>query len=540
MPTVNYTQGQTWQMGVAVDVKNRRFAKGTRYSNDIRNSISTGYLDSFDALCETPYYYLDDLLQFGDKLSVSTLGESITGAFYTDTFELESTNTIRSAAPVSGSIYPRQSDHTHNFPASSPFTAYGTGRAAGWYMTSGYDYCGTEGIRRGLVQRGNNGRSAKNAIVTRVENISGLGTYVSTLKVTLAEGEYLLGLYKDNAGGYEARNTTRSTNDAGYINLVDSRDGSGFGYCRVQGQSTWTVNDAVSGYCHIGALHIGGYRKPFAQKITVPASRTCVFSQPLVSSGMDAVMRSTTDTGWKYSELVKNAYYRLCLTYRIQREKSTTTITNCYVSGGLNIGNHAAAIDQNFGTITPTFIIGDTGWQHWISDPLRISEWETRQTGVAPMLNLRLTFAGTDRLNFYFDNIVLEHAGNLTYPTDGCLDFARYNVWPAGNSITWDLQEVADRRADSADGTSDLVDATGSKYDKRYVIKATFENVSQEFWDDLDRLMDWQRKGHLITLHPALNDLPAVLVGEIEIDQVQKNFWDLRKRSFALTFIEIV
>ena len=52
------------------------------------------------------------------------------------------------------------------------------------------------------------------------------------------------------------------------------------------------------------------------------------------------------------------------------------------------------------------------------------------------------------------------------------------------------------------------------------------------------KLLRWQRKGNLLTLHTGLDNIPPVLYGHMVIDKRVKDMCFDSYSSFAFTFIE--
>ena len=89
-----------------------------------------------------------------------------------------------------------------------------------------------------------------------------------------------------------------------------------------------------------------------------------------------------------------------------------------------------------------------------------------------------------------------------------------------------------------ADGSTRMIDPTGSSKKFLHTIQAEFVNASQTVFNQFQELMRWQDLGYRLTLHPFLPNVPHCLVGQFTIGNVDKSFWDLTKFSFGVTFTE--
>ncbi|MFV2014201.1 MAG: hypothetical protein ACC656_02135, partial [Candidatus Heimdallarchaeota archaeon] len=131
-----------------------------------------------------------------------------------------------------------------------------------------------------------------------------------------------------------------------------------------------------------------------------------------------------------------------------------------------------------------------------------------------------------DKFKFYIDDVYAEHAGGVNYAaTDGSLDFGRYQVYPITDSLKIDYTTRTGSR--SLYGKKD-----------KLMIKTNLEFMSQDFWDQLDILLNWQYKGYSLNLHVNINDLPYSIVGKMTLKNIVKDTWDLSRRSCQFEFLE--
>jgi len=532
MASITYQQGNPWQMAIAVDLRDRRFSTGTRFVSTIAAVITGDNVDK--AILNTENnFWLDDIVQFGDKVRLGPNTDN------NDTEELEilASHTNKEGAATTGIVYLKYSDTTLDYEVSDPYTLFGQGKAEAWFPYGVVLKC--EGIKSGIIQLGYRGRKTiTNNTVSSVETIG--SSYFAIVNVTLGSGEYLLGSWKD--GSYYARNITLSENAIEPFNIIDMST-SGIGKIRFKTTSLWSVGNNVTVNALIGTTHLGGYRKSYAQRLSMQygpygSPNQGQFIQFLLEAGQDAAAKATLVSPWKYSTLVTNAYYRVGIIYRAIFTSNKVDPATTYIFPYIDPGAYSWSEVITFSALTlVTTGTRDTGWVKYLSSPVNL-----RTSGIKhlpPSIKIT-TNVGTlsgqtptvdDRLILYLDDIILEHSAGLSYPSDGCVDFGRYNVWPDMGSVSWSVVE----ETSSKEVISSLSD---SKADYRYVIKASFSYVSQEFWNDMLKLLTWQSKGFLLTLHPYIDDVPPILVGKLSIVNIKKNFWDLTKRSFELTFTE--
>ena len=136
------------------------------------------------------------------------------------------------------------------------------------------------------------------------------------------------------------------------------------------------------------------------------------------------------------------------------------------------------------------------------------------------------------------DNVYLEHQGDLGEAED-TLGYITLNSRPELGTVNYRiLSNPGEKEITMSDNTQYRVDVSGTGDRLRYSLSASFVNISQDDWEKIQGLLRWQRNGYMLTLHPYLDDLPNVLVGYLNIKSIQKNFWDLSRRSFQFEFKE--
>lgn len=142
--------------------------------------------------------------------------------------------------------------------------------------------------------------------------------------------------------------------------------------------------------------------------------------------------------------------------------------------------------------------------------------------------------AGESVVNFFTDCWYLQHAKGSSGQANGYYEFSE--IPDAGIRILREEGKIKRRLPSGALRQYDL-----SGFGERSVrmgIRATFSNVSQTFWDQLQIFQKWQDRGNLLNLFPFMDDLPPFLQGMMEIKEWGKSHWDLGRRTFDLVFWE--
>ena len=130
-----------------------------------------------------------------------------------------------------------------------------------------------------------------------------------------------------------------------------------------------------------------------------------------------------------------------------------------------------------------------------------------------------------------YDDVRLQQTNNGYYT---------FTEYPIRSSLAID-EIYPETKVSLADGSAKIFHTT-SEGDKgvRYRIRCRFENVPSTMWDKLMVLLNWQRKGNMLNLHPMYDDLPSVMTGRMRLSNITKTYWDLSYRSFNFEFEELL
>lgn len=509
-------QGSSWELAVAVSLKNPKFEIGTNFNAAIQETVGTSTL--WIKIDRTSYPQSEHVLQYNDQL---LLGPSSVEVDKSETETAQVSGFEPWNASI-GKIHLRNKEGlTYQYNAGDPLTFYGNGIAGGWFVpTAMKDYVLSEGIKMGLVSRhvlGSYLNSGSNPPPIGYYNFQQNGS-LPYLTFKKADGVDDYGFFIDWISDYQEY----------LINPLDSND---LGHFAVK---NGYVNDSLTKYILYGDYHKGGWRKDFAQRLKLQLKQGMpsgyIFQQNLVRSGNENRRERTL--------LVPYQYYRMGAKIFCDTTYHGTEFE--FVEDGvydislqvLPMSSLRSGVSgvQYLSTDLPGYA-ADT-WIDWTSS---IQLLKSGMSNIEdPFIALKFTNAGIPGaggihhgdLIMYLDNMWLEHAGGVNYAsTDGCLKFSRYSVWPEHESIKIEKRE--------RDGIYHLF---GKKY--RHFITCKFNYVSQEFWDQFEILMSWQERGYSLNLHSYINDLPTVMTGKMFIKDYSKDSWDLGLRTFTVEFLE--
>jgi len=280
---------------------------------------------------------------------------------------------------------------------------------------------------------------------------------------------------------------------------------------------------------------------------------TGIFYQPLTRSIQN-------DNDGRYSKLTSGTNYRMGITYRgnmtnrssmealsysyaffqwspgISGSGDTNTYTDFYMSTD-KLLDGTDANKKAINTYTTKMVSGNvesanidltSGVNYQAMGVVQISK---NTTG-----NSSARYSGVEQMMF-IDNMWLEHEGDVSNasgqgyciidqnPEQGTLQVNRF-------------QASKPTKITLSDGSRRTMDITGSNQRFLHEIQCEFLYLPQKEYDKLQDLLRWQDLGHKLTLHPHLPQVPHCLVGEMEITNVRKSFWDLSRFSISFRFTE--
>jgi hypothetical protein len=137
----------------------------------------------------------------------------------------------------------------------------------------------------------------------------------------------------------------------------------------------------------------------------------------------------------------------------------------------------------------------------------------------------------------YIDQIFLEHAKGTDGAGAGVYTFTEY---PEFGSIQWERIDSF-RRVQLRNLATKIYDSSGTS-GKQYLhkISAQFDNVSEDFYENLIELMNYQLDGNFLVLHQdSVPKITPTLYGIMSITGLKHNMFDLSRVSFTLTFEEV-
>jgi len=182
------------------------------------------------------------------------------------------------------------------------------------------------------------------------------------------------------------------------------------------------------------------------------------------------------------------------------------------------------------------FAVNDDVYLSMISgSPVGSSNWGERRT-ITAINNTtgEITFGNTNG-----------GLGSHDYPVGSPLvkykGYYEFPEYPQVNSIQFTYIDN-DKILALGDRTLRAFSSLGDPGRQNFVqLSATFAYIPNSMYRALERLLDWQRRGHLLTLHPYLVGVPPVLIGNLIIGSRSKNLAaDLDKTNVTLTFISAI
>lgn len=587
--------GSKWQMGIAVPVKNRKFEYGTvvnyrlssgpfEESSLNQNGLHVGISSIDQSIGSWP----SNLIQYGDKV---LLGPSTSQEFnrFKETIRISGCQETfeNSLAWSQGFIYSLDRRNRFEYQLTDSISVYGTGLASGWELKDAR--LSTLGINKGFASLNRHGMYSVlgSSHVTIEENSISNNHVVFSFRLPI-HSSYDANLISGPHGGPSVFYSSK-----GLAVWRDSNINSEYGDFNQDGNWDWRLASTARGvfrYIHHHVkgdrVHIGynsnvntasfnlsganihasiitGYYHPGGQfKDTSQALFSMVREPDSQTEGSDQVSRGalrqfiTTSINdakdLSFTPLVSGTNYRLGIVWK----------------GSLSPGGANSAGSQFWAKFQWGPIL-EPHSEAMISTPVLLNESENLQENwrvdtvsgfvqaaqtdyLDPEKNIKIelitktsspdTFLtnrqgrGTELLAF-IDNVWLEHEGDI--PGASGKGYIEIDHYPEMGTLQVNQQDSTNEvRILLSDGSSVFMDPTGNMYKKLYIVEADFLRVKQEVFEQIRKLLEWQSRGYLLTLHPFLPEVPHCLVGRLEIENVTKSHWDLTRFSFRLRFIE--
>jgi hypothetical protein len=289
---------------------------------------------------------------------------------------------------------------------------------------------------------------------------------------------------------------------------------------------------------------------------------TGVFYQPLYRSSQD--MKDLS-----YAKLVGNTNYRMGITWKGDLKTKGVLATNADKSQiyakfqwgsilGSGDTNHAQYLSTNrllwvnYSGESTTSRESMSDWRtdmtygfvDSVSTDILEDSFETRNLRLEIISQIKSPQAltatqqgsGTESLMF-IDNIFLEHEGNLPNATGK--GYVEIDHFPEQGTLTTNRKRVtAPVTLKLSDGSTSTIDSSGTADRWLHEIQCDFAYMKLVEFDKFIRLQEWQDRGHRLSLHCFLPNIPHTLVGTMAINNVQKSHWDLNRFSFRFSFTE--
>jgi hypothetical protein len=311
-----------------------------------------------------------------------------------------------------------------------------------------------------------------------------------------------------------------------------------------------------------GFTHSGGQYKDTAQALFTMVNglsqisgsnkiTTSLFSQILTRSENDS-------KDAKYSKLVSGTTYRLGITYKgnLKPDNATNTIGSeayakfqwqpSWATGTIDhYANSMISTTKLFSTSIRNVDSWNTAMSSGYVDVVGVDQVDTTDSiriDIVSKAGSDTAYGSTRQLRgsellMFVDNIWLEHEGDIANASGN--GYVELQHFPEQGSLQTNRnRQVKPSVVTLSDGSSQVIDSTGTMNRWLYKITAGFVNVKQIEWQKIKELLQWQDLGYRLTCHPFLPGIPHCLVGELIVNNVNKSFWDLTRFSFQLIFTE--
>lgn len=576
-------KGKKWQMGIAVPLKNRKFEYGTvvnyRLSTDNfgNNSFLAPDIQGGLSALETDANKApSNNIQYGDRL---LLGPSSVQEFsnYKEAIRVsavkEQVDLINEWS--GGGFFSLDRRNKYRFNSTDKVSALGSGKGSAWEV---HDFhLMTAGLKKGFASLNRLGQYSP----------SGVGL-ISKPASAIAPNHILLQIQLPSASGFDAstslglgggpavfnsllglgpwRDPTNADQDNTWDWRIDATKLGEFRYLQDPNISNeahlaYSSNADPDSFALTGvelALLTGFYHSGGHLKDTAQALFSMVNPLSVVDGGdyksLGVFTQYITDSiedfkDMSYNPLVSGTHYRLGLTWKGTLSPGGADSAGSQLWAKFQWGPIARAGEMISTSPLLDSANNEADWSHHsvsgfvphVSTDQLDSEKNIKVQIINQVVSPQAYADGRDgrgsEMLSYVDNIWLEHQGDIPGATDK--GYIEIDHFPEMGTLTVNQEEsVQTINLKLSDGSSRFIDPSGNLYKKLYVIEGDFLRVKEEVYNQLMGLLEWQKRGYKLTLHPFLPQVPHCLVGHLNIERVSKNHWDLSRFNFRFRFTE--
>ena len=490
-----------WEMGVALPIRNHKFRYGTYKSSTLNGDVTAA--DTTVIIVNTDPN-ITNVAQRGDSISIGpSTDSSYTGKSETKEIDSISSNTITLTSAVS-----------NTYDSGDAVRIYGTRLAGHW--TPNCDQGTTDNIVLPKTIMADTGEYSGGKVDDYSQRVVfDFSTADFTANDTVyAEFKYLfdaqpfLPLLHYRAGVYAkmfGRNISGDAHRA--LKLHDGIRSFTYAYSKVY----WLQSNLQWVHWNTGNNSLILPSTPNLAGASNPHLNIYVGGRG-VSDYMDMYFDDV------YAEHAHETTPTTRLTYPIQTA-TPTYVLNVMRGSNFETGEKVLVFDQD-------------------NDTYGIGTITSASTDAIYMSDMMLFYElGTTTYTEYQEAQTEIPAGaRVQQANAGYYEFTEY---PLGNNLNIDLinpmtgLQVSDNsyRAYYSQADADRGD--------RFRVRCRFQNVTETFWQKIMVFYRWQKRGNLLNLHPKWNDLPPVMTGYMQINNITKNdHWDLTRRSFDFVFEE--
>jgi len=307
----------------------------------------------------------------------------------------------------------------------------------------------------------------------------------------------------------------------------------------------FATNDTVVGYGTVcpGGWYFSSYLPESGYTFSIEEGHVDGFcaSMYLPASGGTGTAR-----GFYLKQSIHTDYYVQNLNYRIGGVYKATISGAQTLCSGLFLGIENNTIYDDMTMHATSSLSNVTTWT-CVSSSVCLTQDSPTAFGIYAELYTNPDYS-VRATTIYLDDVFLEHVYNpVTKKTI-------YGESPSTASTADSYYEIADNHDSESlsitklDNLSDisLNDGSLARYDStglgernvKYEISCRFTNVSNTIWNYLSKLLDIQKNGYKLNLHPYIAELPEVLTGYLYISGISYTHWDVGLVSFDFRFRE--
>lgn len=262
--------------------------------------------------------------------------------------------------------------------------------------------------------------------------------------------------------------------------------------------------------------------------------------------GMTLPTASATSTNFYLKQAINTDYYVQNLSYRLGCVSKITVTGAQANTASVMLGMEMTPTETDNVTLYNSSASNVTSFTS-SSGTVTLATASATAFGIYIWMNTDAAQV-TKATTVYVDDVYLEHVYN---PVTKKTIYGETAIGSSADTCFYEISENHDSESLSITPIDNFLDinlndASIARFDStgwgerniKYEVSCSFTNVAASIWTYLNKLLDIQKNGYKLNLHPYVAELPEVLTGFMYLTSVSKKHWDVGLVSFDFRFRE--